>query len=155
MKVSGRLKRFMEKMRFKYRVSIMNENTLEESYMIHLSRFTVFLYATGFAIVTFVLLTFIILYTPLRYYLPGYGEALDRSAVMREAQKVDSLLNNMQQQTTYMAVVRGVISGEIKADSVPPIDSLSQVKRTIEFLEKSRNEQDFVRQMENEMNLQQ
>ncbi|GHV43851.1 hypothetical protein FACS1894180_4190 [Bacteroidia bacterium] len=135
--------RFLKKMRFKYRVSILNENTLEEAWSARLSRMSVFLFLFSFAMITFILLTVLILSTPIRYYLPGYGDTVDRSSVVQVAAKVDSLINQLEQQAAYIEVVKGAIKGDIQPDSIPPVDSLQQVQRTVEFLEKTADEERF------------
>ena len=104
---------FFRKIRFQYRVSVLNENTLEESWHIRLSRFKVFLYLTFFIGVTFFLLASLIIYTPLRYYLPGYGSPNDRMEIIGKSIQVDSLLQQMELQSTYLGVLKDIITGKI------------------------------------------
>ena len=80
---------FIERMRFKYRVSVLNENTLEEAWHIRLSRASVFVYVSSFLIVTFILLTFFILNTPISNYLPGYGDGGNRPKIIQQSMMVD------------------------------------------------------------------
>ncbi|MDR2823931.1 MAG: hypothetical protein LBB41_01870 [Prevotellaceae bacterium] len=143
-------KRFFKKMRFKYRVSILNENTLEETWSARLSRMSVFLFLFSFAMITFILLTVLILATPIRYYLPGYGDTVDRSSVVQMSAKVDSLINQLEQQAAYIEVVKGAIKGDIPPDSIPPADSIQQFKRIVDFLEKTEMEEHFAEDYEKE-----
>ncbi|MDR1652848.1 MAG: hypothetical protein LBS01_04250 [Prevotellaceae bacterium] len=140
----GLVRQFFKKMRFKYRVSIINENTLEQAWSARLSRMTVFLFLFTFAAVTFILLTVLILATPVRYYLPGYGDTVDRSSVVKVSAKVDSLINQLERQATYIEVVKGAIKGDIQPDSIPPVDSIQHIERTVEFLEKTASEKRFI-----------
>ena len=51
-------------MRFKYRISVLDENTLEEAWHVRLSRLSIFLYVCVFIIVTFLILAVLIYITP-------------------------------------------------------------------------------------------
>lgn len=147
---SGWFNRFLKKMRFKYRVFIVNENTLEQAWSARLSRMSVFLFLFAFAMITFVILTALILYTPVRYYLPGFNDAVDRSEVLEISAKVDSLSKQLEMQETYFNVVKGAISGKIKLDSIPVADSVLFTHRTDEFLEKSKRIEDFEKNYDKE-----
>ena len=50
---------------FKYRVVIMNENTLEDVATFRLNRLNVFIYSSLFAILMIVLTSLVIIYSPL------------------------------------------------------------------------------------------
>lgn len=141
---------FIEKLRFKYRVSIMNENTLEESWHIRLSRFSVLVYGTLFIIVTFIFLTVLILNTPIANYLPGYGEGGNRSKIIQESMLVDSLVQKNDLNDDYLDVVKAIINGNIKPDSVRSLDSSSIKQKAKSFVEKSDREKEFSEKFEEE-----
>jgi len=145
---TGWFNRFLKKMRFKYRVIILNENTLEQAWSARLSRMSVFLFLFAFAIVTFILLTALILFTPVRYYLPGFNDSVDRSEVLQVSAKVDSLVNQLEKQAAYFEVVKGAISGDITPDSISPADSVQFTHRTKEFIEKSKEIENFEKNYE-------
>ncbi len=141
---------FLNKMRFRYRVSVMNENTLEESWFVRLSRFSVFLWFSLLVFVTFISLTLIIILTPLKYYLPGYLGNENRSEIINESMTVDSLLNQVNMQSAYLNMIREVISGTIRVDSVASLDSVALKKRAEVLMEKKRVEEEFVEAYEEE-----
>jgi Membrane-bound metallopeptidase len=147
-KKNSRFSRFIKKVRFKYRVSILNENTLIESWHVRLSRFSVFLYVSVFTIITFVLLTLLILNTPIRYYLPGYEDSGNRIQIIKESMRADSLQRQMNLQAIYLDVVKGVITGEFHADSLVVSDSLEQVSKMKDLIEKSKREKEFCEKFE-------
>lgn len=147
-KKHSRFNRFFKKISFKYRVSILNENTLEEPWHVRLSRFSVFLYTFAFILITFFLLTVLILFTPIRYFLPGYGDSGNRSQIIKEAVRADSLQNQIELHDEYLEILKSVISGNLSADSIPSIDSVESVKRTTTFLEKSKTEERFLKNFE-------
>jgi len=147
-KNKSKWKQFLQKVRFKYRVSVLNENTLEESWHIRLSRFRVFLFASLFLIITFLILASLIIYTPFRYYLPEYGSSGDRAAVINNSMHVDSLLQQMNLQATYLEVLKGIISGDIKQDKNLSSDTIALKERAEIIMEKSKTEKEFVEDYE-------
>lgn len=149
-KKRGSLKPFIQKIRFKYRVSILNENTLEESWHVRLSRFSVFLFASTFTLLTFILLTLLIFTTPIRSYLPGYGDAGNRNIIIQNSMKADSLVTQVNLQKGYVEILKGIITGDIKPDSIASLDSVELKERAQVFLEKSRTEKNFVGNYEEE-----
>lgn len=147
-KKSGKWYLFLNKMRFQYRVSVMNENTLEESWFVRLSRFSVFLYASVLIFGTFIILASIIIFTPIRYYLPGYAATENRGSIITESMLTDSLLHQVQMQTSYLDMVNAIISGELKPDSIASLDSVALKERAQVFMEKKKDEEEFVEDFE-------
>ena len=44
---------FLQRLRFKYKIFVLNENTLEETFHIRLSRLTVYMYIGFFTVISF------------------------------------------------------------------------------------------------------
>lgn len=141
-------KSLLEKIRFKYRVSILNENTLEEAWHARLSRFSVFVWTCVFFLITFTILALLIFFTPIKRYLPGFEDASVREVVTNELMRVDSLQSALDVQNEYITVMRSLLSGEIQADSIISIDSLTLIQRERISLEKSQAEQEFCAKVE-------
>ena len=143
-------KSFFLKLRFQYRVSVLNENTLEESWYIRLSRLSVLLYATSLVLLTFITLTIFIFATPIRYYLPGYSDEGGRSKILAEAIHVDSLKSQVELQAGYLDIIKSLIKGDMKPDSIAMLDSAKLKEKALEFVEKSKAEKDFIENYESE-----
>ena len=146
----NKLKPFIEKLRFKYRVSILNENTLEESWHVRLSRFSVFMLVSSFIVLTFILLTILIFTTPISHYLPGYGETGNRSSIIKESMRTDSLIQQVDLQEGYLDIIKGIITGKMDVDSVASLDSIALRQRARILMEKSNKEKSFVEKFEKE-----
>lgn len=149
-KRQAKLKLFFHKLRFQYRVSVLNENTLEESFHLRLSRLSVLIYGSTLVLLTFIVLTILIFLTPIRYYLPGYGDSGNRGSIIHESMQTDSLLNQIEIQSSYLDVIKGVISGDLKADSITDLDSVTLQEQAKIMLEKSKVEKEFIEKYENE-----
>jgi len=145
---SDKWKQFLQKMRFKYRISILNENTLEEAWHVRLSRLKVYMYASLFLLITFSLLTLLIIYTPIKYYLPGYNGVDGRSEIISQSMQIDSLLTQMNYQSTYLEVLKTIISGNVVEDSLVRNDSIGLKERAELMMEKAKAEKEFTDEYE-------
>ena len=84
-----------------------------------------------------VLLSVLIVYTPLRNILPGYSASL-RQQLIQESARVDSLQTSLTVQRQYLDMIKQLTAGDIAKDSVHSLDSLERVERA-QILEQ-RNE---------------
>lgn len=140
-------KAFWHNIRFKYKLSIVNENTLEEVVGIHVSKLNGLSVLLVFCLVIFFIASLIIVFTPLRNYLPGYMNSEVRAQVVSNALRADSLQAALDRQNRYVMNIRDILSGQVKADTVQSIDSLTDVREE-ELLARSQIEEEFRRQYE-------
>ena len=84
-----------------------------------------------------VMLSVLIVYTPLRNILPGYSASL-RQQLVQESARVDSLQADLVLQRQYLDVIRQVAAGDIESDSIRSLDSLQRIER--EQIAARRNE---------------
>ena len=90
MKKKGR-KAFWHNFKFKYKLTITNENTLEEIVGLHVSKLNGVSVLLSAVTVIFLISATIIVFTPLRNYLPGYMNSEVRAQVVTNALRADSL----------------------------------------------------------------
>lgn len=135
---------FLKKMRYKYRIAITNENTLEEMWHTKLTRFNLVLFVSGFFLLTFIVITLIIFATPLRHYLPGYQDAGNRTEIVHQSIKIDSLQQQLEMHENYLEVVKNIIKGTPPTTTVKPKDSLNLQERASELMEKTEREKKFI-----------
>ena len=140
---------FWKRIRFKYKLSFINENTLEEVWAVRLSQLSVFLMLAVFAFSLVAFTAFVIIMTPIRNYLPGYLDVEVRKSIMQNAMRADSLERMIQIQDLYLRNVTEIISGEVRLDSIRQIDSLARVDADFE-IPRSEAEQAFVKDFEEE-----
>jgi len=143
-------KAFLEKIRFKYKVSILNENTLEETFHIRLSRLNVFLVTCSFLAICFIVNSLLIIKSPLKQFLPGYENTGVRTEIIHSTMLVDSLIYKVKKQDEYITVLRDILTGDLKIDKVIPLDSLALKEREKVLLTKSKNEEKFCENFEQE-----
>ena len=145
--MKNKRKKFWRNFKFKYKLTITNENTLEEVVGIHVSKLnggSVLLFVVT---VIFLIAATIIAFTPLRNYLPGYMNSEVRELVVTNALRVDSLQQLLNRQNMYIMNIQDIFSGKVKADTVASIDSLTMV-RSEELMERTEAEEQFRKQYE-------
>lgn len=136
-----------KRLRFKFRVSVVNENTLGEVWHFRLSRVGVFLWLVLLSLLSFMLFALLIWLTPLKNYLPGYNENI-RQQLITETIRMDSIENSIALQNKYLNIIRDVVAGEIQSDSIVSIDSLAAQQRTELFDHQSAITEEFILQYE-------
>lgn len=135
---------FWKRIRFKYKLSFINENTLEEVWSFRLSQLSVFISLGVFAFSLVAFTAFIIIMTPIRNYLPGYLDVEVRKEIVQNALRADSLERMIEIQNLYLKNVTGIISGTIELDSIREIDSLARVDADFE-IPRSPEEEEYVK----------
>lgn len=142
---------FFHRIKFKYKLSILNENTLEEVWRIRLSWLNVFLVSFATAVLYFFFIAFLIIKTPLRTFLPGYSDNnILSQQVIRNAASMDSIREVVRVRGEYMEMLQNVCSGNIPIDSTTSVDSLLKKDYSKEILEPSEKENKFRKQFERE-----
>ena len=110
-----RLKRKLIKKKLftKNRLVILNEDSFEEIFSLKLTLMNVFVVATIGAVLIITTTTFIIAFTPLREYIPGYAsDVLKRNATVL-ALKSDSLTNAVKKNEAYIASIKKILTGDV------------------------------------------
>lgn len=110
-----RLKRKLLKKRLftKNRLVILNEETFEEIFSLKLTLMNVFVVATIGAILIITFTTYIIAFTPLREYIPGYASNKLKKDATELALKSDSLSSAIKKNEAYIQSIKKVLIGDL------------------------------------------
>jgi hypothetical protein len=100
----------------KNRLVILNEDTFEEIFSLRLTLMNVFVVATSGAIIIIFVTTYIIAFTPLREYIPGYASTKLKKEATELALKSDSLSSELNKNEAYIAGVKKVLLGELEVE---------------------------------------
>lgn len=111
-----RLKRikFRKRLFVKNRLVILNEDTFEEIFSFKLNLMNVFVVATLGAIFLILITTFIIAFTPLREFIPGYSSTELKRNATELALKSDSLTVALKKNETYIKAIQKVLTGQLE-----------------------------------------
>lgn len=104
-------KRWAYRFRNKYRLVIMREETFEEKLSFRLSRMNVFVFITLLAFILVLSTIYLIAYTPLKQYIPGYSNLEIQKDLYQQIQKTDSLEQVSRQQEVYLYNIKNILQG--------------------------------------------
>ncbi len=107
-------KQIRKKLFTKNRLVILNEDSFEEVFSLRLTLMNVFVVATLGAVFLISITTYIIAFTPLREFIPGYASSELKQNATRLALKSDSLSLALNRNEAYIASLKKVLTGELE-----------------------------------------
>lgn len=105
----------LKRLRNHYRLIVMNEDTYEEVVKFKLTRLSVYIVMSTLFILMVGLTASLIIFTPLRYYLPGsgYGDAKQIREYRNLKIRTDSMEQALSLQHKYFQDLQKVLQGNI------------------------------------------
>lgn len=107
-------KKLAKKLFTKNRLVILNEDTFEEIFSLKLTLMNVFVVATIGAFLIITVTTYIIAFTPLREYIPGYASNKLKHDATQLALKSDSLSFAIKKHEAYIRSIKKVLTGDLE-----------------------------------------
>jgi lipoprotein NlpD len=129
----------------KYRLTIQNDNKLDNARGFNISPIGVIISLAISLLMVVGVIYLIIVFTPVGEYLPGHVNEKAREKIMNEVLRVDSLRNEVDKQSKYIANIRAIMEG-VEIDSILPPDTLT-TKEGIP-VEASELQTEFVKEFE-------
>ncbi len=149
-KIERTKQKLLERLRFKYKLVFLNEQTYEEVFGLRLSRLNAFTYFISASMAIIALVTVIIAFTPLREYIPGYPTGKERRMLVRNAQRLDSLVIEIKKRDNFLKNIRTIMDGGVINDRDTTTNgAVSQSSHDIHFT-KSSEDSAFRAQIEEE-----
>ncbi|HCO68000.1 MAG TPA: M23 family peptidase [Dysgonomonas sp.] len=143
---------FWKRLNFKYRLSILNENTLDETWKLRVSMFNGIVMFFGFFLLLMIITSIIIITTPIRNYLPGYLDSEIREQAISAAIQVDSLETKQRYQEVYIQNILDIFEGKVDSIPMSGVDtiriaandrSLQNTERELRFRERFEEEEKY------------
>ncbi len=106
-------KKWLNRLRYKYRVVVMDEETFEERIHYRLSELNVYMAVASVCLMVALLITSAIIFTPLKEYIPGYGDTNMRRQIADLGTTSDSLEQVVMMQADYITNIKKVLEGDV------------------------------------------
>jgi len=103
----------LKRLQNRYRLVVMNDDTYEEVVTFKLSRLSVYVGLSTFFVLLTGLTVALIVFTPLRMYIPGYGDVNTMRELRDLKMRTDSLQQVMDYKDKYLDNVKSVLQGNI------------------------------------------
>ena len=106
----------LKRLRNRYRLVVMNDDTYEEVVTFKLSRLSVYIGLSTIFVVLVGLTVALIVFTPLKQYVPGYGSQNSRKELQVLKYRTDSLEQSIKYKDQYLNNLKKVLSGNVSAN---------------------------------------
>ena len=103
--------RLWDRLKYKYKLSVINETSYEEVFNFRLSQLHVLTALSVLAVILVVLTILLIAFTDLREFIPGYPDGNMRQMIAQNALRVDSLENELVKRDRFFKSIRLVLNG--------------------------------------------
>ena len=120
-------KSLLKKLRHKYRLIILNEDTFEQKASLRLSRMNLYVLGSVLFVFVVMIVTAVIAFTPLKYYMPGVGSVDVRTQLIEVEMLTDSIQRQLDKRSLWLQNFQMALSGELDStffisDSLHPLD---------------------------------
>jgi hypothetical protein len=129
---------FFRKLRHMYRLSVYRDETYEEVLNLRLSRLNVLAWGGPIMLVLLMAVISIIVYTPVREFIPGYPDENTIRNSFSNKQRLDSLELELGRRDLYIENLNRIISGQAPVN----YDNLSDTNRNYDDINFSRSTED-------------
>ncbi|HAO47089.1 MAG TPA: hypothetical protein PLZ45_10705 [Ferruginibacter sp.] len=123
----------LKRLRNRYRLVVMNEDTYEEVVKFKLSRLSVYMFLSTVFVVLVGLIIALLVFTPLKYYLPGagYGDAKQIREYKLLKMRTDSMETQLKYKDQYYNDLKKVLQGNMPVPDTHKL-ALPKVEKSIE-----------------------
>jgi murein DD-endopeptidase MepM/ murein hydrolase activator NlpD len=115
-----RWKRFLRFLRKKYRLVILNDATFAEKFSLRLSPWGIIIGASAITIVMTIVVISLVAFTPLREYIPGYGDIGERKQILELNMKAELLEQTLGTRDVYLDRVLSAFNERVETKSDKP-----------------------------------
>jgi len=111
----------LKRLRNSYRLVVMNDDTYEEVVTFRLTRLSVYIGMSTVFVLLVGLTIALIAFSPIKYYIPGYGTRESRTALQVLKIRTDSLEQALKYKEQYLDGVKKVLTGNTPSqlDTIP------------------------------------
>jgi len=102
-----------KRLRNRYRLVVMNDDTYEEVVTFKLSRMSVYIMLSTVFVVLVGFTVALIVFTPLKYYIPGYDDLKIGREYRQLKYRTDSLEQQIGYQARYIDGLKKVLKGDV------------------------------------------
>jgi murein DD-endopeptidase MepM/ murein hydrolase activator NlpD len=104
----------------KYRLILLNNATFGEKFSIRLSPLTLIIGGSAITIIMTSLVISLVAFTPLREYIPGYGDVTERKQILALNLKADSLEHTLDTRDAYLTNILNVMHEKVESKTEKP-----------------------------------
>ncbi len=123
-----RKKRLIKRLRRRLRLQIINESTFEERFALNLTPLNLISYITAAFLGFGLLVMCLVIFTPLKNYIPGYADPTLRNNLVETAMRLDSVEMVLNQREDYLRNIYLVLRDSLPDSTGATTESSSTVQ---------------------------
>lgn len=120
-------KKIIKRLRNKFRLVVMNDDTFEVKFSMILSPLNVFSWVGAVALVVIFVTAILIAFTPIREFIPGYADVRTKEMATYSLIRADSLQERARLELQYAENIRAILQGKAPAG----LDTLAIEKKPV------------------------
>lgn len=111
-----------------YQLVIYRDGNFEVLKKIHLNKMGFSLVIVAMFVIFFAVISLLVVYTPLKYLVPGYPDRQTLELIYENAERVDSLSAELEAREQYLSMIHDIIFSEVPvdADFAVPVGNLTE-----------------------------
>ena len=109
---------FWQRYKSKYRLTVLNDTTLEEVFWIRLSRMNIASILGISAIIFAAIIFALIAYTPIREFIPGFPDGETHKNIIENVYRLDSVEQKVKLNQQYLNNIKTILSGNIPSNYI-------------------------------------
>jgi len=110
-------KKLIHKLKNRYRIVLINDTTFEEKFSLSLTPMNVFVGFSSFLVFFTIIISLLIIFTPLREYIPGYSDPDLKQDLAKTLYKTDSLEQALSDKEIYYRNLMNIVTDNIPTDT--------------------------------------
>lgn len=122
----------LKRLRNRYRLIVMNDDTYEEVVTFKLTRTSVYVVFSVCFVLLIGITVGLITFTNLKYYLPGYGTQSQRKELILYKKQIDSLAESIRVKDQYLSNLKNVLSGNIAINTDTSLLEVPVVEKSMQ-----------------------
>lgn len=117
-------KKLIHKLKNRYRIVLINDTTYEEKFSFSLTPINVFVGFSSFLVFFATILVMLIVFTPIKEYIPGYTDTQTKKNVTRLMFQADSLEKALNDKDAYYRNIMNIMNDKVeeKDTAMMPVD---------------------------------
>lgn len=110
-------KKLIHKLKNRYRIVLINDTTFEEKFSLSLTPMNVFVGFSSFLVFFTLIISLLIVFTPLREYIPGYNDPDMKQDLAKTLYKTDSLEKALHDKDAYYKNLLNIVTDNIPTET--------------------------------------
>ncbi|MBK8846860.1 MAG: M23 family metallopeptidase [Bacteroidetes bacterium] len=137
MATEAKEKKLIKKLRTTLRLVVMNDSTFEENFSLRLTPLNLAIVTGSVMLVLVTLTIYLVAFTPLREYIPGYADVGMKRKLISMAYTTDSLTRKIEAQNSYLNNLNSIINGDLPATKLKDTSTTKAFYDSIRVLQKT------------------